>query len=163
MRPAHPLGNQRGNAQPCAMDRPGDPSIVPARKAVILGPGEGRAYAMGSLSAVFKADGHETQDRCSISEWWLEPHSKGPGAHAHEEDDLFYVLEGTMSVLVGENWIQAERGSFVLVPAGMVHDFENRGETRAGVLNISVPGGFEPSMPSIVDWFAEHPPGRTDR
>jgi len=40
------------------------------------------------------------------------------------------------------------------------HDFENRGEVRAGVLNFSVPGGFEPHMPDIAEWFAKHPPGR---
>lgn len=38
---------------------------------VVLGPGEGRAYAMGPLSAAFKADGAEAAHRYSISEWWL--------------------------------------------------------------------------------------------
>ena len=41
------------------------------RAPVVLGPGQGRAYPMGPLEAVFKADGHETNDRYSISEWWL--------------------------------------------------------------------------------------------
>ena len=31
------------------------------------------------------------------------------------------------------------------------------GTVRAGFLNISQPGNFEPQMASIVDWFAEHP------
>jgi hypothetical protein len=26
------------------------------------------------------------------------------------------------------------------------------------VLNISVPGGFEPAMPEIAKWFADNPP-----
>ena len=128
------------------------------RKAVILAPGEGRAYPMGRIGAVFKADGPETQSRYSISEWWLEPNTQGPGPHAHPEDDIFYVIEGTMSILVGKEWTHAVRGSFVLVPGEVIHDFENRGSTRAGVLNLSIPGPFEPHMPSIVQWFAEHPP-----
>ena len=115
---------------------------------------------MGRISAVFKADGGETQQAYSISEWWLEPHTKGPGAHAHDEDDVFYVLEGTMSVFVDGRWIDAPKGSFVLVPAGMTHDFENRSDARAGVLNFSHPGGFEPHMPDIAAWFREHPPER---
>lgn len=131
------------------------------RKPVVLRPGEGRAYPMGRISAVFKADGAETASQYSVSEWWLEPRTRGPGAHAHEEDDIFYVLEGTMSVLVGEEWIEAPRGSFVLVPAGVTHDFENRGSVRAGVLNLSIPGEFEPHMPAIAQWFAENPPGDT--
>jgi len=131
------------------------------RKPVVLAPGAGRSYPMGRISAVFKADGQETGGRYSISEWWLEPQSRGPGAHAHEEDDVFYVVEGTMSFLVDGEWIDAEAGSFVLVPGGVTHDFENRGLVRAGVLNISVPGGFEDHMPAISDWFRRHPPGRT--
>lgn len=130
------------------------------RTAVVLAPGEGRVYDMGRIQAVFKADGSETAGGYSISEWWLEPNTTGPGAHTHPEDDIFYVLEGTMSVLVGDRWIDAPPGSFVLVPAGTVHDFENRGSTRAGVLNFSHPGDFEEHMPGIVEWFREHPPGQ---
>ena len=131
-----------------------------SRSAVVLAPGDGRIYPMGRISAIFKADGAETDSRYSISEWWLEPHTKGPGAHAHSEDDIFYVLEGTMSVLVAGEWTHAPKGSFVLVPGGVPHDFENRGDARAGVLNLSIPGAFEPHMPDIARWFAENPPGR---
>ncbi|MBB3139906.1 cupin domain-containing protein [Halomonas organivorans] len=131
------------------------------RKPVHLAPGEGRAYPMGNISALFKADGADTAGRYSISEWWLEPHTRGPGAHSHDEDDVFYVLEGTMSFLVGEAWIEAPKGSFVLAPGGVTHDFENRGAVRAGVLNLSVPGDFERHMPEIAAWFAAHPPGDT--
>ena len=132
-----------------------------SRKPVILPPGGGRSYPMGRIQAIFKADGAESENRYSISEWWLEPKTTGPGAHSHEEDDVFFVLAGTMSFLVGGDWRDAEAGSFVLVPGGMTHDFENRGTVRSGVLNFSAPGGFEPHMPAISDWFSEHPPGNT--
>lgn len=129
------------------------------RAGVFLSPGEGRAYPMGRISAVFKADGDETRGGYSISEWWLEPHTQGPGAHSHEEDDIFYVIEGTMSILVGDRWIGAPKGSFILAPGGMTHDFENRSSSRAGVLNLSIPGEFEEHMPAIAEWFVENPPG----
>jgi hypothetical protein len=67
------------------------------------------------------------------------------------------------SFLIGDEWVEAAAGSFVLVPAGLTHDFENRGAVRAGVLNFSAPGGFEPSMPAISAWFAENPPRDTAR
>ena len=114
---------------------------------------------MGRIGALFKADGAETQDRYSISEWWLEPHTQGPGAHAHPEDDVFYVLEGTISFFVDGKWLDASKGSFVLVPGNATHDFENRHDVRAGVLNFSIPGNFEKEMPGIANWFAENPPG----
>ena len=132
-----------------------------ARRPVVLAPGKGRAYPMGRISAVFKADGPETESRYSVSEWWLEPRTQGPGAHSHDEDDLFYIIEGVMSVQVGEEWINAAKGSFVLVPGGITHNFENRGSVRAGLLNFSIPGEFEPEMPAIAEWFAENPPKDT--
>jgi quercetin dioxygenase-like cupin family protein len=134
----------------------GDSSEV--RHAVILGPGEGRAYPMGPLSAVFKADAAESGDRYSISEWWLDAHTKGPGAHSHPEDDVFYVLAGTMSFLVDGEWTDATAGSFVLVPGNVTHDFENRSSARAGMLNVSAPGDFEQHMGGIAQWFIERSP-----
>ncbi len=136
-------------------------SLSPDRPPVILGPGDGRGYPMGRISALFKADGSETGERYSISEWWLEPHTKGPGPHSHPEDDAFYVLSGTMTVLVGSEWIDARAGSFVLIPGNMTHDFENRGAERAGMLSFWAPGTFEHRMPDIARWFAEHPPEDT--
>jgi quercetin dioxygenase-like cupin family protein len=130
------------------------------RAGLVLGPGVGRAYAMGPMEAVFKADGAESGNGYSISEWWLEPHTAGPGAHSHPEDDVFYVLEGTLSFLLGDRWVDAPKGSFVIAPGGMTHDFENRSDARAGALNLSFPGGFEENMPAIVEWFAKNPPGR---
>ncbi|MBM3115257.1 cupin domain-containing protein [Jeongeupia naejangsanensis] len=91
----------------------------------------------------------------------MEPHTRGPGAHHHDEDDVFFVIEGTMSFLLGDDWRDAPKGSFVLAPGGVQHDFENRSDARAGVLNLSFPGGFEQHMPAIVDWFAASPPGDT--
>ncbi len=130
------------------------------RSPIVLLPGAGRAYPMGRIGAVFKADADETAGRYSVSEWWLDPHTKGPGAHVHaDEDDVFFVLEGTMSILVGDEWHEAPAGSFVLVPAGVLHDFENRSGARAGVLDFFVPGDFERNMPAVAEWFAEHPPG----
>ena len=130
-----------------------------SRRAIVLHPGHGRSYHMGGISALFKADDAETAGQYSVSEWWLEPNTQGPGAHAHAEDDAFYVLEGTMSFLIDGEWIDCAPGAFVLAPAGATHDFQNRGSVRAGVLNFSAPGGFEQNMGMIVEWFAKHPPG----
>jgi mannose-6-phosphate isomerase-like protein (cupin superfamily) len=107
------------------------------------------------MRALFKADGPETDDW--YSEWWLEAHSTGPGAHRHEgNEEIFYVLEGTPSVLVGDKWIDAASGTFLRIPAGATHDFENHTARRAGLLNFFLPGGFEQNMPAIVVWFERH-------
>jgi mannose-6-phosphate isomerase-like protein (cupin superfamily) len=127
---------------------------VTAGDLIFLPPGAGRAYDAGPMHAVFKADGAETDDRYCVSEWWLDAGQPGPGPHSHEaNEELFYVVEGTMSFLIGEEWGEAPRGSFLRVPAGTTHDFENRGDARAGVLNVFIPGGFEILMPRIVGYM----------
>jgi mannose-6-phosphate isomerase-like protein (cupin superfamily) len=130
------------------------------RQPIVLAPGEGREYPMGQLSVVFKADGHETDGSYSISEWWLDPHTKGTGAHQHPGDDVFFVLEGAMHFLVDDEWVEAPVGSFVLAPGGVTHSFENRGGARAGAINISVPD-LEERIPGIADWFINRAPGDT--
>jgi mannose-6-phosphate isomerase-like protein (cupin superfamily) len=121
---------------------------------IYLPDGSGRAYPLGRMQSVFKADGAETNDTYSISEWWLEPGTPGPGPHAHQaNDDIFYVLAGTITFLVGNERIEASQGAFLRIPAGVAHDFENTTEQRAGLLNIYIPGGFEKDMPAIVEWF----------
>jgi mannose-6-phosphate isomerase-like protein (cupin superfamily) len=128
------------------------------RTPIVLAPGEGRTYEMGPVKAVFKADA-EVRGRYSVSEWWLRPRTRGPGAHVHPvgEDDLFYVLEGTMSIFIGGEWHEAKAGTLVVAPGGIPHDFENRTSRRAGMLNIAFPGGFEGKMPGIAEWFRARP------
>ena len=108
------------------------------------------------MHAVFKADGKETADRYCVSEWWIKAGDSGPGPHSHDHNvELFYVIAGTMSFLAGDRWLDAPAGSFLRIPTGVTHDFENRGTEPAGVLNVFLPGGFEVLMPEIVGYFAE--------
>ena len=121
---------------------------------LFLKSGEGRIYNCGTMTAIFKADENETSNEYSISEWWLEPNSGGPGAHQHEEnDEVFYGIEGTTSILVGDEWVEVGKGDFLRILAKTVHDFANRTNEKSGLLNFFIPGGFERNMPSIVDWF----------
>ncbi len=124
---------------------------------LLLEPGQGRVYNCGTMTAIFKADENETAEKYSISEWWLNSYSDGPGAHQHEDnDEVFYVLEGKISILVGDKWIEAEKGTFIRIPAKTIHDFKNVTEEKTGMLNFFIPGGFEKNMPSIVKWFEEN-------
>jgi mannose-6-phosphate isomerase-like protein (cupin superfamily) len=132
------------------------------RAPIVLRPGEGRKYQMGAIRSIFKSDGEETLGRYSISEWWIDAGHSGPGKHTHDEDDAFFVIEGTMSFFVDDKWFDAEAGTFVLAPAGIEHDFENRSSQPSGVLNISIPGNFESNMGPIVDWFKSHPPKKLE-
>jgi mannose-6-phosphate isomerase-like protein (cupin superfamily) len=121
---------------------------------IILPPGGGRAYAIGAMRGVFKAD----EAAYCASEWTVEPGGAGPGPHHHEiEDEVFLVTAGTMRFRLGDDWVEAPAGTFLQIPAGVTHDFENRGSVPATAFNVFVPGGhFEARF---ARWAAT-PPGR---
>ena len=127
------------------------------RKPLIIRPDQGRKYDMGRMRAVFFADGEETAGRYSISEWWLEPRTPGPGVHSHPEDHIFYVPAGTLSLFIDGKRTDASRGSYLLIPGGTQHDFQNHGMEECGFISINTPGGFEQKIPGIVEWFADNP------
>jgi mannose-6-phosphate isomerase-like protein (cupin superfamily) len=125
---------------------------------ILLGPDEGRHYECGPMHAIFLADGPESDNRYSVSIWRVEPGKPGPGAHSHEaNEELFYVVEGTMTFQVGNEMVDTPTGTFLRVPAGAMHDFLNRTKEPAAVLNVFIPGGFEVHMPDIVEWFRANP------
>ena len=125
-------------------------------------PNTGRTYDMGRMQAVFFADGEETGNRYSISEWSLEANTEGPGAHAHPEDHIFHVLQGTLDLVIDDDPSVATRGSYVFIPGGTTHDFCNRGAETCRFTCINIPAGFEQMMPHLVKWFEDKPLGDAD-
>ena len=129
-------------------------------KPLMLDPDDGRTYSMGRMSAVFKADLEETNSTLSVSEWWLDPNTEGPHIHKHPEAHLFYVIKGSLAVyLHGENWFEAEKGSYIYIPGGTEHGFENRSDSTVGFMSINTPGGFENSISHIVKYLEKKPLG----
>lgn len=53
-----------------------------------------------------------------------EPTYEAP-LHRHEEDEAWYVLDGTLRVRVGDEEVEATRGGAVVVPGGTPHTFYN--------------------------------------
>ncbi len=53
------------------------------------------------------------------------------------------MLEGELEVLVGENKFKAGAGSFVHLPKGVLHSYQNVGTGPARLLTLMVPAGLE--------------------
>jgi len=69
---------------------------------------------------------------------------QGPPPHTHRnEDEAFYVLEGELDILVGLKKMRVTAGTFIFVPRGVVHAFDNAGTAPAKLLLIFSPAGFE--------------------
>jgi quercetin dioxygenase-like cupin family protein len=74
------------------------------------------------------------------------------GVHSHSDDHVFYVIAGTLSLRTNDDddWFEAAPGSYVVIPGGTPHTFENQGSVRTGFISFNAPGGFEARMPGIA-------------
>jgi glyoxylate utilization-related uncharacterized protein len=68
--------------------------------------------------------------------------ARPPHIH-HREDEAFWVLEGELEILVGEDRFKAGTGTFVHLPKGVLHSYRNVGSTPARFLTLLVPAGLE--------------------
>jgi mannose-6-phosphate isomerase-like protein (cupin superfamily) len=76
--------------------------------------------------------------------WTVDAGNDGPPPHVHcQHQEALFVVEGTLSFRAGEETIEAEAGSFIFIPADVVHAFSNRTQAPARCVNAYVPGGTE--------------------
>jgi mannose-6-phosphate isomerase-like protein (cupin superfamily) len=110
----------------------------------VLGPGEGTAFAVGTATSLFKATREATAGFFSLAEVTIQPGTSGPPPHSHRELlDSFYVLEGMLTVRVGDQELDALPGTYACAPPGVVHRFANRSSEPVRFLNLNTPGGWE--------------------
>ncbi len=66
-----------------------------------------------------------------------------PPLHVHRnEDEWYYLLEGTVTFHVGEQTYRGQIGATVFFPRGIPHTFTIESES-ARMLLLNAPGGFE--------------------
>ena len=63
---------------------------------------------------------------------------------------MFYVLEGTLTLRLGDEEIEAGPGSFACVPPGVVHTFRNGSDGPVRLLNFNTPAGWEHYMRDLA-------------
>jgi glyoxylate utilization-related uncharacterized protein len=73
----------------------------------------------------------------------------GPPPHRHlAEDELFYVIEGSISFTMGDVTRPIGPGDWAFVPRGTKHTYVNTSETDARMIAVYTPSGME-------GWFRE--------
>jgi quercetin dioxygenase-like cupin family protein len=112
----------------------------PPTAALFWQPGSGERLVAGNRVATIKVG----RDELALIEFALEPGFEGPNPHTHDDHvDSFYVLEGEVDFLVGNDWMRLPAGSFVAAPIGVTHAFATHDGQRARLLNIHAPStGF---------------------
>ena len=112
------------------------------------------AFRVGTSTSLFKATREATAGHFSLAEVTIQPGTTGPPPHSHRELlDSFYVLEGTLTVRVGDEELDAPAGTYACVPPRVVHTFANRSAEPVRFLNLNTPGGWE-------DYIRDLPPQR---
>lgn len=100
----------------------------------------------GSLMT-FLVTGEDTQGQFALIEA-VGRKGNVPPPHIHRrEDEIFYVLEGELSVSVGNCTMKAVPGTMVFLPRNVQHSFTIESE-QLRMLILLTPAGFE-------GWFKE--------
>ena len=110
-----------------------------AERAAVVRPGEGER--VGNVE--FLARSVDTP-RFNLALVRIGPRRSGPPLHEHAvEDDAFLMLEGELVFTVDGEEVVAGPGTFLLVPPGIEHSFENRCDEPARFVNVHAPAGFD--------------------
>lgn len=94
---------------------------------LILAPGEGLSVEnpLGGLFT-FKITSNESDGALTAVETFVV-RQDGPPLHVHNEDEVIYSLEGLLRVKLGDTLREVPAGSFVFIPRGTPHTWQNVG------------------------------------
>jgi quercetin dioxygenase-like cupin family protein len=130
---------------------------------VVHRPGEGERLAVGPSTLLVHATSADTGGTFFLSESTIAPGFPGPPPHTHETlHDMFFVLEGTLTVQLRDEMLEAAPGTFVCVPPGVVHTFSNESDAPVRILNFNTPGGFENYMRELAEALKDGQPTREE-
>ncbi|HKW71933.1 MAG TPA: cupin domain-containing protein [Candidatus Dormibacteraeota bacterium] len=86
----------------------------------------------------FKAMAGDTDGAVTAIETIAAP-GEGPPLHAHAENELIYTLEGTFRIRLGDVIHKADPGTFVFIPSGTPHTWQNLGAGPARFFATIIP------------------------
>jgi quercetin dioxygenase-like cupin family protein len=113
-------------------------------RTIALPPGEGATIQNPRGGAItFKARAPETGGTLTCCETVVGP-GEGPPVHLHRnEDEAVYVLDGDVRFRLGRELHETPPGTFVFIPRGTPHAFQNVGSDTARLLLVFTPSGME--------------------
>jgi mannose-6-phosphate isomerase-like protein (cupin superfamily) len=101
--------------------------------------GEGRKLFIGTLQVSAEQSGGAVEV-IVLKAGPAGPSGPPPHVH-HHRDELFYVIKGRLSFVLGAREFEVEQGGTVFVPRGTRHGFRSQPDSEA--LLIIAPAGLE--------------------
>lgn len=117
---------------------------------------EGEAFWFLGAQTWVKATSAQTGGALGLVEQVLPAGFASPWHMHHVEDEAFYVAEGEMMFLCGDQRTKAGPGTWVWGPRGVPHGFRVEGTEPARILLFATPAGFEQFVVELgepaADW-----------
>lgn len=111
---------------------------------LVIRPADGTAFQLGGIAARTILDAARTGGALAMVEAPIAPRTlAGPLHTHHNEDALWYVLEGEFGAQVGDREFHEGPGTVVLAPRGIPHTYWNPGTEPARYLEMAWPAGLE--------------------
>lgn len=126
--------------------------VTPVPVARNAGAGNSRRYAFGNLVS-FLLNSEDTGGRFVLMELTELKGDPQPRHVHHREDEIFYVLEGELTIEVEGETSHAPAGTLAFLPRGTEHGFAVESE-QAKLLVLALPAGLEGYFEEI-----SHPAG----
>ena len=127
-------------------------------RAVLVAPTEGKAVTAGGSGTTFKLYADDTGGAVSVVEHPIDAGVLVP-PHIHSrEDQISYVIEGEVEMLVGDKVYHCAAGAYLFKPRAVRHTFWNAGAEPARLIEISTPGGVERYMEELFTMLGSGPP-----
>jgi quercetin dioxygenase-like cupin family protein len=102
------------------------------------------AVDLGSFGVHFLLSGRHTGGAFSLVEHPVPPRTLAAPLHRHSREDEFsIVLEGTLTVQLGDRVHEARSGDVLCKPRGQWHTFWNATDAPCRFLELITPPGFE--------------------
>ncbi|MEM9144688.1 MAG: cupin domain-containing protein [Pseudomonadota bacterium] len=109
----------------------------------LLARGEGPNYEWSADHTFVKVSAADTGGAYTLMEDNLKANFR-LGLHLHKTHaETFYILEGAVDFLVDGDWMRLEAGDTLHIPPGVPHGCQVADETRARMLMIFQPAGFD--------------------
>jgi len=125
---------------------------------ILVMPRGGDELLMGGSQFLHKIKSGDTNGVFSVIEI-ISPPGKGVSLHVHEdEDELVYLLDGEIEVTLGDQTMTAVPGVMALLPRGIPHGFENKGDKPSRLLDTILPGPFDNYFVELAALYANSEP-----
>lgn len=125
---------------------------------------EGETIQIGGFGTRVKVPAGAVGGSASIVEHTLAPGLLGAPPHRHtREDETSYVLEGRLTVQIGDEVVTAGPGEIVVKPRGIFHAFWNAGDEPVRFVEVISPGGFEGYFAELAPLIPADGPPDLDR